>query len=67
MIVFMRLSGWYNSISKRQRIIMRITIVALCLIPIVGWLFIAPWLAPLFWFLEWNFKPADSEKATSKN
>ena len=54
-----KLISWYNSKTKRQINILRITAIILSAIPGVGWILIAPWLIPLMLYLEFHYKPTD--------
>ncbi|AUI89002.1 hypothetical protein BS333_21765 (plasmid) [Vibrio azureus] len=48
------LVSWYCSITKKQRNIIWISALIICAIPIVGWMFVTPWLIPLMLFLEYK-------------
>ncbi len=50
-----QLSKWYNSKSSRQINILRLSALLACAIPIVGWIFITPWLIPLMLYLEFHY------------
>ena len=38
---------------------LRITALVLSALPIIGWLFIAPWMIPLMLYLEFHLTPPD--------
>ena len=50
------LSNWYNSKTKRQRNVLRITVFILAAFPILGWIFVAPWMIPLVLYLEFHLQ-----------
>jgi hypothetical protein len=49
-----KLKSWYASVTKKQRNILWVSVILISAIPIVGWVFIAPWLIPLMLFLEYH-------------
>jgi len=55
-----KLASWYNSKTKRQINVLRISAILIMVIPLVGWFLIAPWLIPLMLFLEYNYKPTEN-------
>lgn len=59
MKIFRNLVIWYNSKTKRQLNVLRITALVLSALPIIGWLFIAPWMIPLMLYLEFHLTPPD--------
>ena len=48
------LRSWYSNLSNKRRLIALGIAIALSAIPLVGWIFIAPWLIPLMIYLEWQ-------------
>lgn len=48
------LKSWYASVTKKQRNILWVGAILISAIPIIGWVFIAPWLIPLMLFLEYH-------------
>lgn len=52
------LSNWYNSRTKRQINVLRLTAL---LLSAIGWGLIAPWLIPLMLYMEYNFNPDDTD------
>jgi hypothetical protein len=48
------LKSWYSSVTKKQRNLLWISAILISAIPIIGWVFIAPWLIPLMLFLEYH-------------
>jgi hypothetical protein len=57
MEIVKRLIKWYNSKTKRQINILRLTALLLSAIPIIGWIFIAPWMIPLILYMEFHLNP----------
>jgi len=57
--IFQRLAKWYSSRSSRQRNILRLAAFLLSAAPFVGWFFIAPWMIPLMFYLEYHLKPLE--------
>lgn len=55
-----QLCGWYSSRTSRQRNILRLVAFLLSAAPIVGWIFIAPWMVPLMLYLEYQLKPVEN-------
>ncbi|WP_262967272.1 hypothetical protein [Methylobacter psychrophilus] len=49
-----QLKSWYTSVTKKQRNLLWVSAILISAIPIVGWVFIAPWLIPLMLFLEYH-------------
>jgi hypothetical protein len=49
-----QLKSWYSSVTKKQRNLLWVSAILISAIPIVGWVFIAPWLIPLMLFLEYH-------------
>ena len=49
----------YNSKTKQQINVLRITAFILSAIPYIGWYLIAPWLIPLILYLEYHYKPTE--------
>lgn len=45
---------WYSSLTKKKRIVVLISAGLSSAIPLIGWLFIAPWMVPLVLYLEYN-------------
>jgi hypothetical protein len=56
-----RLCIWYNTRTSRQRNILRLTGLLLSAVPIIGWVFVAPWMIPLMLYLEYHLTPLDTE------
>jgi hypothetical protein len=52
-----KITSWYNTKTKRQINVLRISAILIMAIPIVGWFLIAPWLIPLMLYLEFNYNP----------
>lgn len=59
-----KMAQWYNSKTDRQVVILRIFMLGLSAVPMVGWVFFAPWVIPLLLFLEFHRIP-DKEKNKS--
>lgn len=55
------LAAWYNSKTNRQVNVLRITAVVFSVIPVIGWVLIAPWLIPLMLYLEFHRQPETKE------
>ncbi len=55
------LASWYSSKTKRQINVLRLTAFILAAFPMIGWIFIAPWMIPLMLYLEYHLKPSDTE------
>ena len=49
-----QLKSWYSSVTKKQRNLLWVSAILISAIPIIGWVFIAPWLIPLMLFLEYH-------------
>ena len=58
-LLLAQLIRWYNSKTKQQINVLRITAFILSAIPTIGWFFIAPWLIPLILYLEYHYKPTE--------
>jgi hypothetical protein len=56
-----KLAAWYNSKTKRQVNVIRITALVLSAVPVFGWLFVAPWMIPLMLYLEFHLNPNNND------
>lgn len=56
-----RLASWYNEKTDRQVNVLRLAMFIFGAFPVFGWIFIAPWLVPLWLFIEYHRVP-DADK-----
>lgn len=49
------MTKWYISKTRKQQYVLLFSGVLLSAIPMIGWIFIAPWLVPLMLFMEFKY------------
>lgn len=57
-----RLASWYNEKTDRQVNVLRLAMFIFGAFPVLGWIFVAPWLVPLWLFIEYHRVPDANKK-----
>ncbi len=58
---------WYANLAKKQRVILWVAALLLSAFPMIGWLFVAPWLIPLMLFLEFKHESVRQERMSNRD